>query len=139
MKSRHSSASSTASWDVLVVDDDVDLRSVVCDVLDAEGYGFVEANDGDAALEYLRTGPTPGLIFLDVEMPGMNGWEFCEVRSREPSLAAIPVVILSSVAGRTRDTPYAGVVAVLEKPFTRAELLDAVLRFGVRPGTGTRP
>ena len=124
---------------VLLVDDDAEFRRDVADVLRLEGWDVREAAHGAEALAYLRGGLEPQLILLDIEMPVMTGWDFCEVRRTDETLSTIPVVILSGTAGASRENPYAGVAAVLGKPFTVDALFDVIRRFGFRQRTGSRP
>jgi CheY-like chemotaxis protein len=81
---------------VLVVDDDADVREALALALELAGYLTVRAGDGLDALLALRTGPPPDAIVLDLEMPIMSGWDFRAAQLRDPDLARIPVVVLSS-------------------------------------------
>jgi CheY-like chemotaxis protein len=91
---------------ILLVDDDEDCRMLVRDaieVCDADHQNnVVEVHDGQAAIDYLKRsvseGKKPGLIFLDVEMPRMNGIEALQKIKSDPSLKDIPVVMLTGVA-----------------------------------------
>jgi CheY-like chemotaxis protein len=83
---------------ILVVDDDADVRDVLALALELEGYAVERAVDGLDALLALRTGPAPAAIVLDLEMPSMAGAEFRAAQLRDPALARIPVVVLSSSA-----------------------------------------
>ena len=78
---------------VLIVDDDHDLRSVVCDVLRDEGFSTVEAQDGSSALSAVRKA-MPDAVLLDLRMPGMNGIEVMqEIRKIDPYM---PVIIMTA-------------------------------------------
>jgi CheY-like chemotaxis protein len=121
-----------ASARILVVDDDPKLRKVVVDVLGAAGYAVAEAEDGQAALAYLRGGgPAAQLVLLDLAMPVMDGW-WChrEIRN-DPALAGLPVVVVSAGAPAAVTVPADG---YLEKPFHTAELL-AVVRAALAKGS----
>jgi CheY-like chemotaxis protein len=83
---------------ILVVDDDRDTRECLALALELEGYRVERAVDGLDALLALRTGPLPAAIVLDLEMPSMPGPEFRAEQLRDPALAHIPVVVLSSSA-----------------------------------------
>ena len=82
---------------VLVVDDDPDIRQVLCLALRAEGYEVRSAGDGGDALQQLD-GWNPGMILLDWMMPGLDGAAFLTTWSTDARAAATPVVVLS--AGR---------------------------------------
>jgi DNA-binding response OmpR family regulator len=106
---------------VLVVDDEVDIREAVAELLVEEGYDVVDAGDGAEALRKARE-CHPSVVLLDLMMPGMNGWEFCAQRKGDPELAAIPIIILSAL-GRVQGIDAAG---YLQKPFELDDLLTAV-------------
>ena len=108
---------------VLVVDDDVDVRESLAEVLSCAGYRVSTARNGRAALEGLRTA-RPDVILLDLMMPVMNGWQFRAAQERDVALAAIPVIVISAVA--TQNTAPGGVAATLTKPFSIDALLQAV-------------
>jgi len=80
---------------VLVVDDDVVLRQLLRRMLEPEGFTVVEAENGRAALEQLRT-VSPSVILLDLMMPEMDGFEFVTEFRRHESWRAIPVVVITA-------------------------------------------
>jgi len=110
--------------DILVVDDDDDLRETMQVLLGDSGYGVTAVANGGAALDRLRTGARPDLILLDLMMPEMNGWQFLERASAESILDAIPVVIMT--ARRGIDRPPAASLQVLHKPFDGRKLLSTI-------------
>lgn len=96
-------ASMSAPMTILLVDDDEDCRSFVRDAVRECGrdHRIIEHSDGIAALKYLEevdVDSAPGLIFLDVEMPGIDGLETLRRIKNDPKLASIPVVMLTGVA-----------------------------------------
>jgi DNA-binding response OmpR family regulator len=109
---------------VLLVEDDLDLRDLLQDILESEGYDVIPATDGHQALEYLRTshsvGDAPALMILDLMIPLVNGWQVLEAIRNNPSLQ-VPVVVVSA-SGRLppEGVPY------LHKPFHLADLLASV-------------
>jgi CheY-like chemotaxis protein len=109
---------------VMVVEDDNDIRTCVCTILEEEGYSTLDASNGRQALELLRREPRnpPCLILLDLMMPLMNGWEFYEHLSMDQSLSSINVVVM------TAQTDYAqiGSLRLLRKPLHLEELISAV-------------
>jgi CheY-like chemotaxis protein len=82
---------------ILVVDDDLDSRDAVCELLEDEGYAVATAGDGVEALEWLRAAAqAPGLILLDLVMPRMSGRDFLDELRRDPRLAQPPIIALSA-------------------------------------------
>jgi CheY-like chemotaxis protein len=88
--------SPSANKTILVVDDDIDLRETLGEVLEDEGYRVELAGNGQEALESLRGGLEPSLILLDLMMPVMDGWQFRAEQRRDELLSGIPVVIVSA-------------------------------------------
>ena len=114
---------------ILVVDDDLDILESMSRLLKSAGYDVVTATDGQLALDRLRGGTTPSVILLDLMMPGMNGWQFLDELHRDPSLTAIPVVIVSGGSYREREIKSLGVAGYLKKPFDASTLLAMVEQF----------
>ena len=109
---------------ILVVDDDQDIREGVASLLEDEGYSVVCFANGLDALDHLRRNPTSAsLIILDLMMPVMSGWTFCEEQARDARISGIPVIIIS--ANPYRPPPAR---AVLSKPLRAQNLLTAVAR-----------
>jgi CheY-like chemotaxis protein len=83
---------------ILIVEDDVDLREAICDVLTESEYQVTGASDGKEALDLLRApgAPRPCAILLDLMMPVMSGYEFRDAQKADPALADIPVVVMSA-------------------------------------------
>jgi CheY-like chemotaxis protein len=121
---------------VLIVDDEVEFRAILRQVLEDEGCTVTEAADGKAALRVLRSNPLPDLILLDLMMPVMNGWDFHAEMQKDSALASIPVAVLSSV-GRLR--PF-GPMHELHKPVDLPNLLGLLhaLEAPDRPSTPIR-
>jgi CheY-like chemotaxis protein len=114
---------------VLVVEDEDDLREMLRDALELNGYVVVTASDGRDALGKLGDIERLCLVLLDLIMPGMNGWEFVEVLRRRAELAAVPVVVHSSDPA----SAPAGVARVLQKPVMFDQLLAVVREFCTPP------
>jgi CheY-like chemotaxis protein len=107
---------------VLIVDDDADSREVLAQVLQTQGYHAYQAENGQKALDWIKTVPLPPeLILLDLDMPVMGGREFL---SRLPLLpGATPTVIV--ITGQDpRVVP--GAAAVLRKPVSLSQLLGLI-------------
>jgi CheY-like chemotaxis protein len=113
---------------VLVVDDDDDLREVMCEALSAEGYEAVQAEDGQRALARLRERRVD-VILLDLMMPNMNGWEFRAEQQRDPALAGIPVIVMTAATDVSRTAELAA-SAYLQKPVALGALLETVAEVG---------
>lgn len=128
--------------DILIVDDLVEHRELLSQVLADLGYEVATAGDGRAALEAIRSGARPRLVLLDHWMPRMDGTEFLGHLRSDPDVAisAIPVVVMTAdpdgVAELLARTPPD---TLLEKPFGLRELRKVVLRFcgqGAAPHRG---
>jgi DNA-binding response OmpR family regulator len=121
---------------VLVVEDDVDLSSLLEMILRDAGYAVRTAGDGEQALA--RVGEQmPGLILLDMRMPVMNGWEFAR-EFRERHGRAAPIVVVTAAENARLRAEEIGADAWLEKPFELDAVLETVERH-VRRGAATRP
>ncbi|GAB1692278.1 response regulator [Krasilnikovia sp. M28-CT-15] len=127
-------ATTTAVQEVLVVEDQPDVARLVERLLQPAGYTITVLTDTREAVEAVRTGAKPDLLITDVVMPNMTGPELAEaVRAHRPGL---PVVYMSGYTAAALG-PQIQVDAnsvLLEKPFTRSGLLDAIQRL-----TGTLP
>lgn len=110
---------------VLVVDDSVEMRQLVEDVLTERGYRVMTAPSAARALELL-TSERPDLIVTDLLMPGMSGFWLRSLMLRRPDLAGIPVVVVSAYWRRPSET--LDVVEVLGKPLNVDRLLEVVQR-----------
>ena len=111
---------------MLVVEDDGDVREALAAILAHEGYPVLEAAHGAEALAKLRTADDVCLILLDLFMPTMNGWAFREAQVKDPSIASIPVVVVSAGADVARQAASLGVVAAIPKPIDFDRLLSLV-------------
>ena len=81
---------------VLIVDDDPTAREALVAILEGEGYELQQAKDGIWALQMLKR-LQPDLILLDVMMPGMTGFEVCRRIRATPSLAEVPIILLTAL------------------------------------------
>ena len=80
---------------ILVVDDDADDRQTLLDILKPKGYKLLTAADGESAIE-LATKEQPTLIFLDVILPGKNGFKVCRQLKKAPETEGIKIVLVTS-------------------------------------------
>jgi len=113
---------------IFVVDDDPAMVEAVAAVLSLDGFEVDGASDGAAALRAVLNDP-PALLVLDVSMPGLTGWELCEILRRQPITRDLPILFLTG-RGELRDRITAmqvGGTDHLTKPF-RAEELRARVR-----------
>ena len=108
---------------VMVVEDEVDLREMLGEILKLDGYEVSQAGNGEAALELLRGGYHPDVIVLDMMMPEMDGWQFRRLQTSAPELAAIPVIAMSGLHTVRGSVLGFGAAAFLEKPFPPDALL----------------
>jgi CheY-like chemotaxis protein len=117
---------------VLVVDDDPFIRKLIATTLeDVAEFDLHEAQDGLEALEVAER-ERPALIFLDVDMPGLDGIEACR-RLREAAPARPPTIVMLTAAhgdSVERESEDAGADLFLTKPFSPLELLRLVDRLG---------
>lgn len=121
---------------VLIVDDEPDLVEALSMLLESAGYEVLTARDGREALALLRAGAKPGLVLLDLMMPVLDGWTFCEIRAADPALAAVPVVVITGAGTEAAVRPPVGPIErVFDKPFEVEALLAIVAR---RCGTPDR-
>ncbi len=111
---------------ILLVEDDYSIREAVHDILEAEGYDVVQAENGRDALQRLRAGAPPDLIVLDLRMPVMDGWEFRAAQKNDPALATIPVLAVSADGSAKAEAIAAD--GYLRKPLSTSTLLDTVAR-----------
>ncbi len=109
---------------ILVVDDADENRALIRELLEAEGYRVSEAVDGTGALERIADG-TPDIVLLDVNMPGLDGYDVCRRVKADPDTEAIPIILVTALANR--EDRLRGIAAgandYLTKPFDRTELL----------------
>lgn len=115
--------------EILVVDDDFDLRDTMMDILEAEGFSVAVAGDGIEALEFLRSNPPPRVILLDWMMPRCDAAQFRAQQRAEPALADIPVILLSADLRIEERMQSIGAVACLGKPVKLARLLELVRQY----------
>jgi CheY-like chemotaxis protein len=115
--------------DILVVDDDYDIRDTLREVLADSGYEVALAANGREALAWLRTNPLPRLVLLDWMMPVCDGATFRKEQLAAPAIAAVPVVLLTADARLDEKTRALDAEAYLTKPVELDALLALVRRF----------
>ena len=110
---------------VLVVEDDADLRQLICEVLATEGLTTVEAGDGEAAVRAARE-RRPDAIILDIGLPVLDG-AACADQINDLYPDRIPLIVVTA-GGRAQDLSRIRPVAQIAKPFDVADLVSAVVR-----------
>jgi two-component system chemotaxis response regulator CheY len=117
---------------ILVVDDDPSIRRLIATTLeDVSGYRLQEAGDGAEALER-AVDVRPAIVFLDIDMPRVNGIEACRRLRSDPATAEATIVMLTGDAGprAERQAQDAGADLFLTKPFSPLHLLRLVDSIG---------
>jgi len=105
---------------ILVVDDEKSIRTLVTQLLQADGYAALSARDAQEALEIVRDSPSDiALVITDFDLPGLNGVDLCtELNQRRPGIGLIVM------SGEPREIP--GGLPFIGKPFGRATLMANV-------------
>ncbi len=121
------SNASTSSFKVLVIDDSNTIRRSAEIFLKQGGYEVLLAEDGFDALSKVND-HSPDLIFCDILMPRLDGYQTCAIIKRNSKFSSVPVIMLSSKDGlfdKARGR-MVGSQDYLTKPFTKDQLLQAV-------------
>lgn len=114
---------------VLLVEDDAIARSELAEVLDENAWSVVEAGNGLEALRMLeQTDRLPSVVLLDLNTPGMDGWEFRDRQLANPKLRRVPVVVMSGESNLAQHADQLGVAGHLRKPFDLDALLSTLER-----------
>ncbi len=115
---------------ILVVDDEIRMRKLIKDFLQAKGFSVIEAGDGEEAVDIFCSNKDIALILLDVMMPKMNGWEVLKTIRK---ISKVPIIMLTA-RGEEQDELQGfklGVDEYITKPFSPKILtarVDAILR-----------
>ena len=115
---------------ILVVDDEIRMRKLIKDFLQAKGFSVIEAEDGEEAVDIFCSNKDIALILLDVMMPKMNGWEVLKTIRK---ISKVPIIMLTA-RGEEQDELQGfklGVDEYITKPFSPKILtarVDAILR-----------
>ena len=115
---------------ILVVEDQVDNRKILRDLLTNSGFEVIEAVDG---LEGLRVAQThrPDLILMDIQLPGIDGYEATRRIKNNAALKDIPIIVVTSYAlsGDENKAFEAGCDAYVAKPYSPRQMLAKVKEF----------
>ena len=119
---------------VLIVEDDADVRDMLAALLVREGFHPVTAEDGLEALHLLRivrhrAPDVPCLILLDLRMPRLSGNEFRRAQLCDPAVSGVPVAVMSGAEDVEQRAQALGAVATLAKPIDCEMLIEVVRRY----------
>jgi len=115
----------------LVVEDDDSAAHLVRDLLEAEGFAVLRATSAEEALE-MAPQQRLDLITVDIQLPGIDGWQFLTSIRGDANLATVPVVVISGTSHHSPVALAGGAAAVLEKPVSHAALKEALGNLGFR-------
>ncbi|MCP5095587.1 MAG: response regulator [Chloroflexi bacterium] len=112
---------------VLVVDDDAEVRELLCCMLNLNGFNSFAAKDGSEALQKVKLTP-PDVVVLDVMMPEMDGIAVCETLRSQEETADLPIIMLSGKLyfGAVQAGLHAGANKYLIKPTGLNELIENI-------------
>lgn len=113
---------------ILVVDDSITTRTLEMSILEAHGYEVEVAIDGIEALEFLRS-HSFDLVVTDIQMPRMNGFGLLEEMKKDPLLAKLPVILVTSLENKTDQELGLSLGAdayIIKRKFDQRDLLDAI-------------
>jgi len=115
---------------ILIVDDDATITELMKSLVEMEGHKPTIVNDSLQAVEVARS-VKPDLITLDLMMPGLNGFELCEILHKNPMFSNTPIIIISA-----KDDPLSkqrahevGAIDYITKPFDVDEFLEKIKVF----------
>ena len=112
---------------ILLVEDDLDSRTIYRMILEVRGYKVLQAEDGKTAVRLARAF-RPDLILMDMEIPEIDGWEATRLLKADPRTASIPVIAVSAYA-QARDearSKEVGCTCPLAKPIGPAQLVEVM-------------
>ena len=115
---------------ILVVEDHEDNRRIMRDLLMSSGYEVIEAVTGEEGVTAAET-YRPDLILMDVQLPGLNGYEATRRIKANPDLQKVPIIVVTSYALSGDDVKAfeAGCDAYVTKPYSPRELLARIRKF----------
>jgi CheY-like chemotaxis protein len=115
---------------IVVAEDNADQRALYVSILTGVGYRVMEAADGNEAVEIVRR-ERPGLVLMDVTMPGTSGWNAVRALKQDMDTHAIPIIVVTGLASSwDRDASLAsGCDEYLAKPVPPAKLIEEVRKF----------
>jgi DNA-binding response OmpR family regulator len=123
-----------APGNVLIVEDDPETREMLRQLLATQGFYALAAEDGLEGLHLLRTvrhraPKAPCLVLLDLKMPRLGGNEFRRAQLGDPTVANVPIAIMSGASDLHERAEAMGAVATLAKPLDVDRLIEVVRRY----------
>jgi CheY-like chemotaxis protein len=116
---------------IMVVEDDQAIRDNLRELLETEGYDVVTAGNGAEALDLLDTpAAKPGLILLDLMMPGMDGYEFRSEQEKNPAISDIPVLVMTADGHIEEKSSRVKAKSFVRKPISIDRLLELISEHG---------
>ncbi|GJL68947.1 MAG: hypothetical protein NPIRA06_15820 [Nitrospirales bacterium] len=117
--------SGTVSATILLIDDSPDNLMILGDILERFGYQIVRAEDGESGLEQAKR-VQPDLIFMDVKMPGLDGFQVCERLRAQKNFKRTPIILMSTQSDSTNsDLAFrAGASEFWPKPISPGKILN---------------
>src|SRR5215831_4621625 len=115
---------------ILVVEDNEENRNIMRDLLDSAGYEMIEALTGEDGVT-LAERERPDLILMDIQLPGLDGYEATRRIKANPALRPIPIIAVTSYAlsGDDQKALAAGCDAYVTKPFSPRALLGKIREY----------
>lgn len=115
---------------ILVIEDQEDNRRIVRDLLTSVGYQIIEATAGDEGVALAKL-HRPDLILMDIQLPGLDGYEATRQIKADPNLHHIPIIVVTSYALSNDDKKAfeAGCDAYVSKPYSPRNLLAKIREF----------
>lgn len=115
---------------VLAIEDHEDNRRILRDLLESVGYELIEATTGEEGIALAET-QLPDLILMDIQLPGLDGYETTRRIKANPALQRVPIIAVTSYALSGDDVKAfaAGCDAYVTKPFSPRELLAKIREF----------
>ncbi len=118
------------SKQILIIEDQEDNRRIMSDMLNAAGFEVIEAVNGEDGVSMAEAN-VPDLILMDIQLPGVDGYEATRRIRAKPDLSAIPIIAVTSYAlsGDDKKAFEAGCDAYLAKPFSPRVLLAKIREY----------
>lgn len=115
---------------ILIVEDSQEIREQIGIFYKSEGYNVKLASDGSQALDILKTSEElPGVVLLDLMMPGMDGMQFRIEQEKDPRIANVPVLVMTADAHADVKAIKVGAKGYLRKPVELDTLLKVAEKF----------